>query len=81
MRPRLFLKIITLLVLLVPIPALVAPFVSEFPIFWAYRVYHPFLYRYPQPFSRSAMAEQIRISGKPLHEQSLGVLRFMIDWY
>lgn len=43
---RLFWALLVLVVLL-PLPAILAPHVSSDPMRWAYRVYHPFMYRYP----------------------------------
>ena len=47
MRAKYLREALLLLSLLVPAPALLAPHVSDDPVRWAYRVFHPFMYRYP----------------------------------
>lgn len=42
--------ILLVALVLLPVPAFVAPYVSDDPVAWAYRVYHPFMYRYPAIF-------------------------------
>ena len=50
---------------LLPIPALIAPYISDRPISWAYRAYHPFMYRYPHYFAAVVLHK----------DQSLGLER------
>ena len=69
--------------LLLLAPALIAPHVSEDPIAWAYRVYHPFLYRMPNYFASvvltpNATWELEKLSGV---DQSLEVLGLMIQYW
>jgi hypothetical protein len=65
-------------VLLLPLPALIAPLVSGDPVPWAYRIYHPFMYRYPVAFgAHTTLDLQPRSSvGK-----SLEVARLMVEYW
>jgi len=67
--------------LLLPLPALLAPHVSDDPIAWAYKVYHPFMYRYPNYFA-SVVLSPTSLSDlrkkSPL-DQSLELARLMIQ--
>lgn len=67
-----------LILLLLPVPALLAPHVSEDPVHWAYRVYHPFMYRYPAIMGASMENEVAKLSPDG---QSLAVLRLMIKYW
>ena len=74
------LRIVFAFFLLLPVPALIAPFVSDDPLHWAYRVYHPFMYRYPLYTAhvlRSSETMQL-LEDRPLPVQSLEVLSLMI---
>jgi hypothetical protein len=62
--------------LILPVPALIAPYVSSDPVHWAYRVYHPFFYRYPLYTSHLLTTE-----GRPRSAQSLQILALMIELY
>ncbi|MBL8294967.1 MAG: hypothetical protein JNN08_24195 [Bryobacterales bacterium] len=68
-------------VLLLPFPALLAPHVSEDPIAWAYKVYHPFLYRYPNYFASVVMSPTSlsELRKKSPLDQSLELARLMIQ--
>jgi len=77
-RATLAKRFLTFLAILA-LPALLAPFVSENPVRWAYRVYHPFMYRYPVRFPGVAHeAELLSRDMSPL-EQSLSVVGIMIE--
>lgn len=67
-----------LILLLLPVPALLAPYVSETPVHWAYRAYHPFMYRYPAIMGESL---EIQVAKLPPDGQSLAVLRLMIEYW
>ena len=63
---------------LLPVPALIAPHVSDDPVHWAYRAYHPFMYRYPAIFGAHTTLDLRTRSGV---DQSIEVLRLMIRYW
>ena len=77
MRAKYLLVALLLLSLLVPAPALLAPHVSDDPVRWAYRVYHPFMYRYPTVIGHYSTL----LGGQSKLDCSLMILRFtIIGW-
>lgn len=76
--PRAAAGALLLALLLLPAPALVAPHVAEDPVRWAYRVYHPFMYRYPAILGAHTALDPHTKSGL---EQSLAVLRLMVEYW
>ena len=68
---------------LLPIPALIAPYISDRPISWAYRAYHPFMYRYPHYFAAVVRHgdQSLAWIAKSRPDQSLEVLKLMIEYY
>lgn len=66
------------LILLLPVPALLAPQVSDTPVHWAYRIYHPFMYRYPAIMGVGMEGKLAKLSPAG---QSLEVLRLMIEYW
>lgn len=73
--------VLVALVLLAPVPALVAPFVSAQPVDWAYRAYHPGLYRYPVAARGRLVAEEERMARCPRWVQSFELLAVMVrEW-
>ncbi|HUQ92609.1 MAG TPA: hypothetical protein VM120_13100 [Bryobacteraceae bacterium] len=69
-------QILFALFLLLPFPALIAPHVSDDPVAWAYRVYHPFMYRYPAVFGAHI---NLDLQARSKLGQSLEVARLMIE--
>jgi hypothetical protein len=65
-----------MLCVLVGLPALLAPHVSAAPVRWAYRAYHPFMYRYPAVLGHESLP--VQASSSKL-EQSLQIARLMIE--
>lgn len=64
-------------------PALLAPYFSPEPLDAAYRIYHPFLYRYPNHTAhilRNPNAMML-LAEKPRPTQSLCVLALMIKYW
>jgi len=83
MRKRLLKGAVRALMLLLgvlPQPALIAPHVSADPIAWAYKVYHPFMYRYPHYFSAVVLrpATTLDLEEQSPPGRSLQVLRLMV---
>lgn len=77
-KSKRILVVAALLLALLPAPALIAPYVTDDPIAWAYRVYHPFMYRFPAVLGSHTTLE---LSTKSRLEQSLQVLRLMIRYW
>ena len=77
-RRRAAAGVLLLALLLLPAPALSAPHVSDDPVRWAYRVYHPFMYRYPAILGAHTALDPRKESGL---EQSLAVLRLMVEYW
>ena len=71
-------KAILLLLLLLPVPALIAPYVSDDPIHWAYRDYHPFMYRYPVVLGVHAALD---LETRSREDWSLELLRLVIKYW
>ena len=77
---RRVIKAVFALLLFLPMPALLAPYLSPDPLDSAYRIYHPFMYRYPNhtahllrnPNAVMLLAQKLRPA------QSLCVLALMI---
>ena len=68
-----------LLVLVASIPALIAPYISKSPVDWAYRAYHPGLYRYPVRTSAELRDAHHRLQARPRWEQSLARVGLMME--
>lgn len=66
------------LLLVLPVPALIAPFVAEHPTLWAYRFYHPGMYRYPLYVATVLKRSDAQLQGQPRLRQSMEVLRMLI---
>jgi len=64
--------------MVLPLPALIAPYASTDPISWAYRVYHPFMYRYPAVFGAHF---NLDLQGRPKLAQSLEVAKVMVVYW
>jgi hypothetical protein len=69
---------ILLLLLMLPVPALIAPHVSDDPVAWAYRVYHPFMYRYPAVFGAHT---NVDLQARSRFGQSLKVAQLMTEYW
>ena len=78
MRLKRTAKLLILLLMLFPVPALVAPYVSMDPISWAHRVYHPLMYRYPAVFGAQLNLDLLR---KPKFAQSFEVAKVMVEYW
>lgn len=80
---RTLIALLATVLVLLPLPALLAPHISSSPIEWAYSVYHPGHYRYPVIFPNeiltASFAEELR-QQQPT-DQSLSVLALMIEHY
>ncbi len=68
-----------ILVALLLAPALMAPHVPDSPVRWAYRMYHPFMYRYPLRFIGVARDAESSLPGMPPLDQSYFVAHLMIE--
>ena len=74
-------KVAAVFMALLPAPAIIAPYVSENPVFCAYRMYHPFFYRYPVQFSGVAHDTESHLPGMPPIERSLTVAGLMVQYW
>ena len=75
MRRKRILRALLTLCLFVPLPALLAPHVSADPARWAYRVYHPLMYRYPAVLHHEALRND---AGMSWFERSLSSAELVI---
>jgi len=75
MRLRRILGTLTITLLFLCLPALVAPYIAKDPVAWAYRAYHPFMYRFPATFGAHTSLE---LQSKTGVDQSLYLMRLMI---
>ncbi len=76
---RLAIKTLVVLLLLAPIPALVAPYVSDDPVKWAYSVYHLGFYRYPVRTGAQLGDAKREMMDQPRWAQSIAILGLMIE--
>ena len=74
-------KLLLLLLVLLPMPALLARWVSKHPVLWAYRIYHPFFYRYPVRFTQVAKDAEFQLLGMPVPDKSIHVARLMLEYW
>ncbi len=72
-------KTLVVLFLLAPVPALVAPYVTDEPVKWAYSVYHPGFYRYPVRTGAQLSEAKIGMMDQPRWAQSIAILGLMIE--
>jgi hypothetical protein len=74
--------IVIALVTIVLLPCAVAPAVSEDPVLWAYRVYHPRMYRYPEYLLVRAIRLTTRTKQRRSRLQTtIDVLRMNADFF
>ena len=71
-------KLLVLLLMVLPVPALVAPYLSIDPISWAYSVYHPFMYRYPTVFGAQL---NLDLQRRAKFAQSFEVAKVMVEYW
>ena len=72
-------RIVATLIAVLPLPALMAPYVSDTPVLWAYRVYHPFFYRYPVHFAAIATNAESRLEEIPPLQKSISVAGLIVE--
>ncbi len=74
-------RAVVILVLATATPAILAPYVSDRPVDWAYRFYHPGLYRYPILTGIRLREASSRMEREPRWVQSVQILGLMVEYW